>query len=82
MMKKQIEQVLKKYDPKNIRIGVLGSHSALKLLLGPNRRALKLSLSAKKVGIKHTLNTTAAYSTIPCFLITLMKSLASKTSNS
>jgi 5-formaminoimidazole-4-carboxamide-1-(beta)-D-ribofuranosyl 5'-monophosphate synthetase len=34
MMEKQIEQTLQKYDPKNVRIGVLGSHSALEIAAG------------------------------------------------
>jgi len=34
MLKDKIKQVIKKYNPEKIRIGVLGSHSALEIASG------------------------------------------------
>ena len=34
MMKKEIEQVISKYENQNMHIGVLGSHSALEIASG------------------------------------------------
>jgi len=48
MMKKQIEQVLKKYDPKNIRIGVLGSHSALEIAAGAKQEGFETVVVCQK----------------------------------
>ena len=33
-MKEKVQEVIKGYDPKQVRIGVLGSHSALEIAAG------------------------------------------------
>ncbi|NLE05992.1 MAG: DUF1297 domain-containing protein, partial [Crenarchaeota archaeon] len=48
MMKKQIDQVLKKYDPKKIRIGVLGSHSALEIAAGAKQEGFETIVVCQK----------------------------------
>ncbi len=47
-MKKQIEQVLKKYDSKKIRIGVLGSHSALEIAAGAKQEGFETVVVCQK----------------------------------
>ena len=46
------------YNPEKIRIGVLGSHSALEIASAPNRKDSKPSSSAKTVEKKPTPDTT------------------------
>ncbi len=46
--KKQITQVLKKYDPENICIGVLGSHSALEIAAGAKQEGFKTLVVCQK----------------------------------
>ncbi len=41
MMKNKIEQVLESYDPKKVRIGVLGSHSALEIASGAKQEGFE-----------------------------------------
>ncbi|MGA3058888.1 MAG: formate--phosphoribosylaminoimidazolecarboxamide ligase family protein [Candidatus Bathyarchaeia archaeon] len=41
MISDKIKQVIKKYNPKEIRIGVLGSHSALEIALGAKQEGLE-----------------------------------------
>ena len=40
-MENSIKQVIKKYDPKQVRIGVLGSHSALEIASGAKQEGLE-----------------------------------------
>ncbi len=48
MITDSIEQVIKKYDPKNIRIGVLGSHSALEIASGAKQEGLETVVVCQK----------------------------------
>ena len=64
MMKQKITERISEYDPNKIRIGVLGSHSALKLLQEPNKKVLKPLLFARKAGRKPIINITRTYSII------------------
>lgn len=47
-MKNQIKQVLEKYDPKKIRIGVLGSHSALEIASGAKQEGFETVVVCQK----------------------------------
>ena len=47
-MKKQIEQALKKYNHKKIRIGVLGSHSALEIAAGAKQEGFETVVVCQK----------------------------------
>jgi len=48
MITDSIEQVIKKYDSKNIRIGVLGSHSALEIASGAKQEGLETVVVCQK----------------------------------
>ncbi|MFB3887927.1 MAG: formate--phosphoribosylaminoimidazolecarboxamide ligase family protein [Candidatus Bathyarchaeia archaeon] len=48
MMKKQIESVLRGYDPKKVRIGVLGSHSALEIASGARQEGFETVVVCQK----------------------------------
>ena len=66
-MKNQIKQVLEKYDPKKIRIGVLGSHSALEIASGAKQEGFETVVVCQKAEKKHTLNTMQPIRPQPCF---------------
>ena len=48
MLSDKIEQVIKKYNPKEIRIGVLGSHSALEIASGAKQEDLETVVVCQK----------------------------------
>jgi 5-formaminoimidazole-4-carboxamide-1-(beta)-D-ribofuranosyl 5'-monophosphate synthetase len=48
MLSDKIKQVIKKYDPKEIRIGVLGSHSALEIASGAKQEGLETVVVCQK----------------------------------
>ena len=48
MIKDKIKQVIKKYDSKQIRIGVLGSHSALEIASGAKQEGLETVVVCQK----------------------------------
>jgi 5-formaminoimidazole-4-carboxamide-1-(beta)-D-ribofuranosyl 5'-monophosphate synthetase len=48
MMKDEIKQVLSKYNPKKIRIGVLGSHSALEIASGARQEGFETVVVCQK----------------------------------
>jgi 5-formaminoimidazole-4-carboxamide-1-(beta)-D-ribofuranosyl 5'-monophosphate synthetase len=47
-MEEKIKQVIKKYDPKKIRIGVLGSHSALEIASGAKQEGFETVVVCQK----------------------------------
>ncbi len=47
-MEKKIKQVIKKYNPKKIRIGVLGSHSALEIASGAKQEGFETVVVCQK----------------------------------
>jgi 5-formaminoimidazole-4-carboxamide-1-(beta)-D-ribofuranosyl 5'-monophosphate synthetase len=48
MMSEKIRQVIKKYNPKEIRIGVLGSHSALEIASGAKQEGFETVVVCQK----------------------------------
>ena len=48
MLSDKIKQVIKKYNPKEIRIGVLGSHSALEIASGAKQEGLETVVVCQK----------------------------------
>ncbi len=48
MLSDKIKQVIKKYNPKEIRIGVLGSHSALEIASGAKQEGLETLVVCQK----------------------------------
>jgi 5-formaminoimidazole-4-carboxamide-1-(beta)-D-ribofuranosyl 5'-monophosphate synthetase len=48
MMSNKIKRVIKKYNPKEIRIGVLGSHSALEIASGAKQEGLETVVVCQK----------------------------------
>jgi len=48
MLKDKIKQVIKKYNPEKIRIGVLGSHSALEIASGAKQEGLETVVVCQK----------------------------------
>jgi len=48
MLSDKIKQVIKKYNPKKIRIGVLGSHSALEIASGAKQEGLETVVVCQK----------------------------------
>jgi 5-formaminoimidazole-4-carboxamide-1-(beta)-D-ribofuranosyl 5'-monophosphate synthetase len=48
MLSEKIRQVIKKYDPKEIRIGVLGSHSALEIASGAKQEGFETVVVCQK----------------------------------
>ncbi len=48
MMNDKIKQTIAKYDPKNIRIGVLGSHSALEIASGAKQEGFETVVVCQK----------------------------------
>ena len=48
MLSEKIRQVIKKYNPKEIRIGVLGSHSALEIASGAKQEGLETVVVCQK----------------------------------
>ena len=48
MMKKEIEQVISKYDSQSIHIGVLGSHSALEIASGARQEGFQTVVVCQK----------------------------------
>src|SRR4030065_1043782 len=48
MMKNEIERVVTQYDPENIRIGVLGSHSALEIASGARQEGFQTVVVCQK----------------------------------
>jgi 5-formaminoimidazole-4-carboxamide-1-(beta)-D-ribofuranosyl 5'-monophosphate synthetase len=48
MLNDKIKQVIKKYNPKEIRIGVLGSHSALEIASGAKQEGLETVVVCQK----------------------------------
>ncbi len=48
MMKNKIEEVIREYDPKNVRIGVLGSHSALEIASGAKQEGFETVVVCQK----------------------------------
>jgi 5-formaminoimidazole-4-carboxamide-1-(beta)-D-ribofuranosyl 5'-monophosphate synthetase len=48
MLSEKIRQVIKKYNPKQIRIGVLGSHSALEIASGAKQEGLETLVVCQK----------------------------------
>jgi 5-formaminoimidazole-4-carboxamide-1-(beta)-D-ribofuranosyl 5'-monophosphate synthetase len=47
-MKTKIEEITRQYDPKNIRIGVLGSHSALEIASGAKQEGFETVVVCQK----------------------------------
>lgn len=48
MMKEKIEEIIKSYDPKKVRIGVLGSHSALEIASGAKQEGFETVVVCQK----------------------------------
>jgi 5-formaminoimidazole-4-carboxamide-1-(beta)-D-ribofuranosyl 5'-monophosphate synthetase len=48
MMETKIKEVVREYDPKNIRIGVLGSHSALEIASGAKQEGFETVVVCQK----------------------------------
>lgn len=63
MMAEKIQEVIRSYDPHRIRIGVLGSHSALEIASGAKQEGLETVVVCQRAEIKPTPNTTATFST-------------------
>ena len=62
-MNDKIKQVIKKYNPKEIRIGVLGSHSALEIASGAKQEGFETVVVCQREEKKHTHATTETYLT-------------------
>src|SRR3989304_7575730 len=48
MMKKKIGEIVREYDPKKVRIGVLGSHSALEIASGAKQEGFETVVVCQK----------------------------------
>ena len=48
MMQTKIKEVIRRYDPQNIRIGVLGSHSALEIASGAKQEGFETVVVCQK----------------------------------
>jgi len=48
MIKEKIQEVIREYDPRNIRIGVLGSHSALEIASGAKQEGFETVVVCQK----------------------------------
>ena len=48
MMNEKIRQIITKYDPKKIRMGVLGSHSALEIASGAKQEGFETLVVCQK----------------------------------
>src|SRR3989304_5149101 len=48
MMENKVKEVIRGYDPENIRIGVLGSHSALEIASGAKQEGFETVVVCQK----------------------------------
>jgi len=48
MMSKKIREIVSEYDPKQVRVGVLGSHSALEIASGAKQEGLETVVVCQK----------------------------------